>query len=274
MRRFLAYPAYTALDRNAKFVTVSSEPIKDLYTPDDSQDVDFFEDIGFPGEFPYTRGIHHNMYRGRLWTMRQFAGFGMAKDTNERFKYLLEHGQDGLSVAFDLPTLMGVDSDDPKSEGEVGTCGVAIDSLADMEVLFERLNAKLRGHYNYYGVCGNYASLAEFFGRAMRILKKWLDRRSQRRSYNCRKWLSDIVTSSHVVASPDILIIAQGDRRITGIVVAAGFSLISLRASKPLITGIMTSIRMRSGTAETASSTASLPFIAGIISNISLSTHS
>ncbi|MCH8019463.1 methylmalonyl-CoA mutase family protein [candidate division KSB1 bacterium] len=124
-------------DRNAKFVTVSSEPIKDLYTPDDSQDVDFFEDIGFPGEFPYTRGIHHNMYRGRLWTMRQFAGFGMAKDTNERFKYLLEHGQDGLSVAFDLPTLMGVDSDDPKSEGEVGTCGVAIDSLADMEVLFE-----------------------------------------------------------------------------------------------------------------------------------------
>jgi len=142
-----------------------------------------------------------------------------------------------------------------------------------LKVLFERLNAKLRGHYNYYGVCGNYASLAEFFGRAMRILKKWLDRRSQRRSYNCRKWLSDIVTSSHVVASPDILIIAQGDRRITGIVVAAGFSLISLRASKPLITGIMTSIRMRSGTAETASSTASLPFIAGIISNISLSTH-
>lgn len=126
-----------ARDRNAKFVTVSSEPIKDLYTPDDSGDVDFFEDIGFPGEFPYTRGIHHNMYRGRLWTMRQFAGFGTARDTNERFKYLLEHGQDGLSVAFDLPTLMGVDSDDPKSEGEVGVCGVAIDSLADMEVLFD-----------------------------------------------------------------------------------------------------------------------------------------
>ena len=124
-----------ARDRDAKFVTVSNDPIKDLYTPDDSQDVDFLEDIGFPGEFPYTRGIHHNMYRGRLWTMRQFAGFGMAKDTNERFKYLLEHGQDGLSVAFDLPTLMGIDSDNPKSEGEVGTCGVAIDSLADMETL-------------------------------------------------------------------------------------------------------------------------------------------
>ncbi|MFQ5676830.1 MAG: methylmalonyl-CoA mutase [bacterium] len=124
-------------DRNAKFVTVSSEPIQDLYAPDDLEGIDFFKDIGFPGEFPYTRGIHHNMYRGRLWTMRQFAGFGTASDTNKRFKYLLEHGQDGLSVAFDLPTLMGVDSDDPKSEGEVGVCGVAIDSLADMEVLFE-----------------------------------------------------------------------------------------------------------------------------------------
>jgi methylmalonyl-CoA mutase N-terminal domain/subunit len=124
-------------DRHAKFVTTSSEPIEILYTPDDVQDIDFFQDIGFPGEYPYTRGIHYNMYRGRLWTMRQFAGFGTAKDTNQRFKYLLEQGQTGLSVAFDLPTLMGVDSDNPKSQGEVGVCGVAIDSLADMEVLFE-----------------------------------------------------------------------------------------------------------------------------------------
>ena len=124
-------------ERNGKFVTVSSEPIDALYTPDDIAEIDFFRDIGFPGEFPYTRGVHHNMYRGRLWTMRQFAGFGTAQDTNKRFKYLLEHGQDGLSVAFDLPTLMGVDSDNPKCEGEVGTCGVAIDSLADMEVLFD-----------------------------------------------------------------------------------------------------------------------------------------
>ncbi len=124
-------------ERNGKFVTVSSEPIDALYTPDDVAEIDFFRDIGFPGEFPYTRGVHHNMYRGRLWTMRQFAGFGTAQDTNKRFKYLLEHGQDGLSVAFDLPTLMGVDSDNPKCEGEVGTCGVAIDSLADMEVLFD-----------------------------------------------------------------------------------------------------------------------------------------
>jgi methylmalonyl-CoA mutase N-terminal domain/subunit len=126
-----------AKDRNVKFVTVSSEPIAPLYTPDDIKGIDFMRDIGFPGEFPYTRGVHHNMYRGRLWTMRQFAGFGTAKDTNQRFKYLLEQGQNGLSVAFDLPTLMGVDSDNPKSEGEVGICGVAIDSLADMEVLFD-----------------------------------------------------------------------------------------------------------------------------------------
>ena len=124
-------------DRNGKFVTVSSEPIEILYTPEDVKPIDFDRDIGFPGEFPYTRGVHHNMYRGRLWTMRQFAGFGTAKDTNQRFKYLLEQGQNGLSVAFDLPTLMGVDSDSPKSEGEVGICGVAIDSLTDMEVLFD-----------------------------------------------------------------------------------------------------------------------------------------
>ena len=123
-------------DRKAKFVTTSSEPIDILCTPDDIENIDF-NDIGFPGEYPYTRGIHHNMYRGRLWTMRQFAGFGTAKDTNERFKFLLEQGQTGLSVAFDLPTLMGVDSDNLKCRGEVGVCGVAIDSLADMEVLFE-----------------------------------------------------------------------------------------------------------------------------------------
>jgi methylmalonyl-CoA mutase N-terminal domain/subunit len=120
-----------------KFFTVSSVPLNPLYTPDDLSGIDYHQDIGLPGEYPYTRGIHENMYRGRLWTMRQFAGFGSAADTNARFKYLLEHGQDGLSVAFDLPTLMGVDSDDPRSEGEVGICGVAIDSLADMEVLFD-----------------------------------------------------------------------------------------------------------------------------------------
>ncbi|MEK7728569.1 MAG: methylmalonyl-CoA mutase family protein [candidate division KSB1 bacterium] len=124
-------------DRPAKFVTTSSVPINDLYGPEDIEHIDFKRDIGWPGEYPYTRGIHANMHRGRLWTMRQFAGFGTAADTNARFKYLLEHGQTGLSTAFDLPTLMGRDSDDPHSEGEVGVCGVAISSLRDMEILFD-----------------------------------------------------------------------------------------------------------------------------------------
>ena len=122
--------------QNVKFTTVSGEPIETLYTPDDIQNINYLSDIGFPGEFPYTRGVHRNMYRGKLWTMRQFAGFGTPEDTNGRFKYLLEHGQTGLSTAFDLPTLMGRDADDPLSEGEVGICGVSISSLADMEILF------------------------------------------------------------------------------------------------------------------------------------------
>ena len=124
-------------DRPAKFMTTSSVPIAPLYGPEDTESIDFFRDISYPGEYPYTRGIHYNMHRGRLWTMRQFAGFGNAADTNKRFKYLLEAGQTGLSTAFDLPTLMGHDSDAPLSVGEVGVCGVAIDSLADMEVLFD-----------------------------------------------------------------------------------------------------------------------------------------
>ncbi len=123
-----------------KFTTVSGEPIEMLYTPDDIAHINYLTDIGFPGEFPYTRGIHSNMYRGRFWTMRQFAGFGTPEDTNERYHYLLKHGQTGLSVAFDLPTLMGRDADDPQSQGEVGICGVAISSLADMEVLFKGIN--------------------------------------------------------------------------------------------------------------------------------------
>ena len=122
-----------------KFTSVSGEDVKPLYTPDDIDDNQFLEDINFPGEFPYTRGIHTNGYRGRLWTMRQFAGFGTPEDTNERFKYLLDKGQGGLSVAFDLPTLMGYDADSPLSDGEVGLCGVAISSLEDMEILFDEI---------------------------------------------------------------------------------------------------------------------------------------
>jgi methylmalonyl-CoA mutase, N-terminal domain len=119
------------------FTTTSLVPIERLYTPNSVPDFDYETELGFPGEPPYTRGIHATGYRGKTWTMRQFAGFGSAFDTNQRFKYLLEHGQTGLSVAFDLPTLMGYDSDHPFSEGEVGKCGVAISSLADMEVLFD-----------------------------------------------------------------------------------------------------------------------------------------
>jgi len=120
-----------------KFTSVSGEEVQALYTPDDIKDTDFMRDINFPGEYPFTRGIHVNGYRGKIWTMRLFAGFGSPEDTNERFKYLLKNGQTGLSVAFDLPTLMGVDADDDFSLGEVGICGVAVSSLQDMETLFD-----------------------------------------------------------------------------------------------------------------------------------------
>ncbi len=131
-------PALQKLPETQKeFSTVSLKPIERLYTPNDLRDTNFAEEIGFPGEPPYTRGIHPTGYRGKIWTMRQFAGFGSAFDTNQRFKYLLAHGQTGLSTAFDLPTLMGYDADHPLAEGEVGKCGVAISSRQDMEVLFD-----------------------------------------------------------------------------------------------------------------------------------------
>ena len=124
-------------ERKKQFVTGSNAPVNRVYTPLDQKDFDYFSQLGLPGEFPYTRGVQPTMYRGRLWTMRQYAGFGTAEESNTRYKYLLEQGQTGLSVAFDLPTQIGYDSDHPLSEGEVGKVGVAIDSLADMEVLFD-----------------------------------------------------------------------------------------------------------------------------------------
>jgi len=127
------------VERPGPFTTVSGVPIERLYTPEHIRDLDYEKDLGDPGEPPYTRGVYPTMYRGKHWTTRQFSGFGTAADTNERFHYLLKHGQHGLSVAFHLPTLMGYDSDHPMSEGEVGRCGVAIDSLADMETLFKGL---------------------------------------------------------------------------------------------------------------------------------------
>jgi methylmalonyl-CoA mutase N-terminal domain/subunit len=123
-------------ERDAEFSTMSGIPVRPLYTPDDVEG-SYEEKLGYPGEYPYTRGVYPNMYRGRLWTVRQFAGFGDAEETNRRFRYLIEHGQNGLSVAFDMPTLMGLDSDSPLSLGEVGTEGVAVDSLEDMERLFD-----------------------------------------------------------------------------------------------------------------------------------------
>ncbi|WRP15296.1 methylmalonyl-CoA mutase family protein [Geochorda subterranea] len=132
-----AMPARLEGERARDVTSLSGLPLKGFYGPDDVADLDYERDLGDPGVYPFTRGIHPTMYRGRLWTMRQFAGFGTAEETNARFHYLLEHGQTGLSVAFDLPTLLGYDSDHPRARGEVGREGVAVDSLADMERLFE-----------------------------------------------------------------------------------------------------------------------------------------
>ncbi len=126
----------TRPERKPEFTTTSGFQVSRLYTPADVSDLDYSEDLGYPGQFPYTRGIHPTMYRGRLWTMREFSGFGTAEETNRRFKYLLSEGETGLSVAFDYPTITGYDSDHPFAQGEVGRCGVAVSSLADMETLF------------------------------------------------------------------------------------------------------------------------------------------
>jgi len=124
-------------ERKEKFLSTSGYEVKRLYTPEDIEDLDYSRDLSFPGEYPFTRGVQPTMYRGKLWTMRQYAGFATAEESNKRYKYLLEQGQTGLSVAFDLPTQIGYDSDHPLAEGEVGKVGVAIDSLKDMEILFD-----------------------------------------------------------------------------------------------------------------------------------------
>jgi len=124
-------------ERLSRFSTVSDLEIKGLYTPEDIKDIDYSRDIGFPGVYPFTRGVQPSMYRGRIWTMRMFSGLGGPEETNKRFHYLLSHGETGLSIAFHYPTLMGYDSDSPMSRGEIGKCGVAIDTLKDMEILFE-----------------------------------------------------------------------------------------------------------------------------------------
>ena len=143
LRRKTAYEEWAARYRSGKLppnenaATMSGVPLQPLYTPEDLEGWSYDEKLGYPGEFPYTRGVYPSMYRGQPWTIRQFAGYGTAQETNQRYKFLLAQGQKGLSVAFDMPTLMGYDSDDPLGEGEVGHCGVAIDSLEDMETLFD-----------------------------------------------------------------------------------------------------------------------------------------
>ena len=127
----------TKPERQKEFYTISGIPVKRVYTLEDIKDLDYMRDLGFPGEYPFTRGIHATMYRGRIWTMRQFSGFGTAEQTNQRFKYLLKEGETGLSIAFDYPTIMGYDSDHPMARGEVGKCGVAVSSLKDMEILLD-----------------------------------------------------------------------------------------------------------------------------------------
>src|ERR1700724_2609020 len=129
----------TPAERKERFTTLSGIPLERVYTPDPVVDSEAEASIGFPGEFPFTRGIYPTMYRGRLWTMRQYAGFGSAAESNERYRYLLARGQTGLSVAFDLPTQIGMDSDHALAQGEVGKVGVAIDSLEDMQTLFDRI---------------------------------------------------------------------------------------------------------------------------------------
>jgi len=126
--------------QDVDFTTISSAPVDVIYTPEDVAGHDYLRDLGFPGDYPFTRGVYPTMYRGRFWTMRQFSGFGTPRDTNNRYHYLLKHGQTGLSVAFDMPTIMGYDSDHLRAEGEVGRCGVAIDSLRDMEILFDGID--------------------------------------------------------------------------------------------------------------------------------------
>ena len=129
-----------AEQRRSDYKTPSQIPVNQVYTPEDLQESDYLRDLGMPGEYPYLRGVHPTGYRGRLWTMRMFAGFGLAEETNERFKVLLGNGETGLSVAFDMPTLYGYDTDDPRAAGEFGTCGVAISTMADMEILFDGIS--------------------------------------------------------------------------------------------------------------------------------------
>lgn len=163
-------------ERSDEFTTVSGRKIERLYTPADLGNFDYMKELGFPGEYPFTRGIHPTLYRGRLWTMRQFSGFGTPEDTNKRYKYLLSQGQTGLSVAFDLPTLMGVDGDHPLAKGEIGKCGVAVYTLRDMEILFDgipldKISTSMTINAPAAVLWAMYIAVAEKYGVSKRMLR-------------------------------------------------------------------------------------------------------
>jgi len=185
----------SAPKREADYTTISGMEVPPLSTPLDLNGFDYESRLGFPGSFPYTRGIHNSMYRGRLWTMRQFAGFGTPEDTNQRFKYLLEHGQTGLSTAFDMPTLMGYDCDHERSKGEVGKEGVSVSSLADMEVLFdgidlEKVTTSMTINCSASIIFAMYLVMAEKKGVSWRKLRGTLQNDMLKEFIAQREWIS------------------------------------------------------------------------------------
>src|SRR5215467_7596279 len=187
----------------SEYFSASGLPLKRVYTPEDVADTPF-EEIGLPGQYPYTRGPYPTMYRGRTWTMRQIAGFGTGTDTNKRFRYLLEQGQTGLSVDFDMPTLMGYDSDDPRSEGEVGREGVAIDTLDDMEALFEgidleKISVSMTINPSAWILLAMYAALAEERGNDLKKISGTAQTDILKEFVAQKEWIFPIRASMRIV---------------------------------------------------------------------------
>ncbi len=190
--------------RDVDFTTISNIDVPPLSTPYDLQNLDFKKEIGYPGTYPYTRGVHNTMYRGKLWTMRQFAGFGSPEDTNKRFKFLLSQGQTGLSVAFDMPALMGYDADDPRSKSEVGKEGVSVSSLADMETLFDDINfneisTSMTINCSASAILAMYIVAAEKKGVTSDNLRGTLQNDMLKEFIAQREWISDPKSSVRVI---------------------------------------------------------------------------
>jgi methylmalonyl-CoA mutase N-terminal domain/subunit len=186
------------------FKNLSRIEIREIYTPDDLEDFDYERDLNLPGTFPFTRGVYPTMYRGKLWTMRQFAGFAGAKETNQRYRYLLAHGTTGLSVAFDMPTLMGYDSDHPRARGEVGRCGVAIDSVADMEILFrgiplDRVSVSMTINGPAIVLFAMYLAVAERQGANLKKLRGTLQNDILKEYIAQKEWISPPAPSLKII---------------------------------------------------------------------------